>query len=187
MPWLSALTRSCLTLLVHLSYMSVSYTLRLPDDLKRQIDFAAKSGGVSPAQLVIVACWKYLERGRGASGNTSVLHSEVEGSTPSVSTNQDQLLSQPGPMNIFAGGRGMMPKMNPAMEKFMSLGAADTAQNGEGMLQPSGGSALDAYRESAPANPCPRIGYDHPDGQGRRCRLVKGHKGNCSPGDKVDA
>lgn len=43
--------------------MSVSYTLRLPDDLKRLIDSAAKSGGVSTAQLVVDACWKYLERG----------------------------------------------------------------------------------------------------------------------------
>lgn len=42
--------------------MSVSYTLRLPDDLKRLIDSAAKSGGVSTAQLVVDACWKYLER-----------------------------------------------------------------------------------------------------------------------------
>jgi hypothetical protein len=42
--------------------MSVSYTLRLPDDLKRLIDSAASSGGVSTAQLVVDALWKYLER-----------------------------------------------------------------------------------------------------------------------------
>lgn len=42
--------------------MSVSYTLRMPDDLKRLCDSAAKSGGVSTAQLIVDACWKYLER-----------------------------------------------------------------------------------------------------------------------------
>ena len=48
-----------------MSYMrtpTVSYTLRLPVDLKRLIDTAAASGGVSTAALVTAACWKYLER-----------------------------------------------------------------------------------------------------------------------------
>lgn len=41
--------------------MSVSYTLRLPDNLKRLLDIAAQSGGLSTAQLVVNACWSYLE------------------------------------------------------------------------------------------------------------------------------
>lgn len=42
--------------------MSVSYTMRYPDDLKRQLEFAAKSGGVSLPSLIVRACWQYLER-----------------------------------------------------------------------------------------------------------------------------
>jgi len=38
----------------------VLYALRIPIDLKRLLDSAARSGGVSTSQLVIDACWKYL-------------------------------------------------------------------------------------------------------------------------------
>jgi hypothetical protein len=51
--------------------MSVSYTLRMPDDLRRLIAQAAKSGGVSDAQLVVDACWKYLDKtGSGVESQT---------------------------------------------------------------------------------------------------------------------
>ena len=41
---------------------SVSYTLRVPVDLRRLIEQAAKSGGVSTASLVVAALWSYLDR-----------------------------------------------------------------------------------------------------------------------------
>ena len=41
---------------------SVSYTLRVPVDLRRLIEQAAKSGGVSTASLVVAALWLYLDR-----------------------------------------------------------------------------------------------------------------------------
>ena len=41
---------------------SVSYTLRVPVDLRRLIEQSAKSGGVSTASLVVAALWLYLDR-----------------------------------------------------------------------------------------------------------------------------
>lgn len=69
---------TCLTYSAILSYMSVSYTLRLPDDLRRLIAQAAKSGGVSDAQLVIDACWKYLEGSNGSNAGGRRASEEVE-------------------------------------------------------------------------------------------------------------
>lgn len=60
-------------------------------------------------------------------------------------------------------------KMNPAMERFMQ---------GVKITEPE---PFEVVR-----TPCPKVGYDHPDGEGRRCRLDRGHKGNCAPGEKVD-
>lgn len=37
-----------------------------------------------------------------------------------------------------------------------------------------------------PLNPCPKIGFNETDGERYQCRLAKGHKGNCQPGDRVD-
>ena len=54
----------CLTFSGTLSYMSVptlSYTLRIPVDLKRLLESAAESGGVSMAAVVIEACWMHLD------------------------------------------------------------------------------------------------------------------------------
>lgn len=48
-----------------MSYMNtptLSYTMRMPSDLKRLLDSAAKAGGVSLASLVVEACWKYLDK-----------------------------------------------------------------------------------------------------------------------------
>jgi hypothetical protein len=42
----------------------VLYAVRIPIDLKRLLESAAKSGGVSTSSLVIAACWSYLDGGR---------------------------------------------------------------------------------------------------------------------------
>lgn len=42
--------------------MSVSYTLRMPDDLKRLVEMEAKNRGVTIASFVVNACWKDLDR-----------------------------------------------------------------------------------------------------------------------------
>ena len=47
-----------------MSYMAtakVSYTIRIPRDLKRLLESAAASGGVTLTSLVVRACWQYLE------------------------------------------------------------------------------------------------------------------------------
>ena len=67
--------------------MSVSYTLRLPDNLKSLIDLAAKNGGLSTARLVIDACWAYLDRGAVAqSGEQGTHNSRGAGSIPASTT-----------------------------------------------------------------------------------------------------
>lgn len=46
-----------------MSYMRVSYTLRIPDDLKRLMEARAKTHDQSLASFVVGACWAQLERG----------------------------------------------------------------------------------------------------------------------------
>lgn len=102
------ISHPCLTNSGTLSYMatdSLSYTLRIPNDLRRLLDSSAKSGGVSMASLMIEACWKHLER------DSSVVerrahNPEVVGSTPATKPDL--------PPQMYEG-----VTMNPAMAKFM--------------------------------------------------------------------
>lgn len=81
-----------------------------------------------------------------------------------------------------------------------SISAVELASWGKLAATPvvNGNAAMQAFMPKLPANtpiepeqpllrPCPKIGWDHPDGDPRKCRLTAGHKGNCSPGEKVDA
>lgn len=135
--------------------MSVSYTLRMPDDLKRLCDSAAKSGGVSTAQLIVDACWKYLERDSSGVERRGAIVTRVEGSIPSPASAKHAAIND-----------------NAAMQAFLAKLPANTP------IEPEQPPLL---------RPCPKIGWDHPDGDPRKCRLQAGHKGNCSPGEKVDA
>lgn len=51
--------------------MSVSYTLRLPDNLKVLLDIAAAKHGQSLASYIVGACWAQLE-GHGGDGTVVV-------------------------------------------------------------------------------------------------------------------
>ena len=73
----------------------VLYAVRIPVDLKRLIDAAAASGGVSTSALVIAACWKYLDR------------------TPHA-------VEQAQPIMVSAFNAATPAKMNDAMAKFMA-------------------------------------------------------------------
>src|SRR5271170_5133346 len=49
-----------------MSYMAtpkVSYTLRIPQDLKRLLESRADADEVSLTSLVVSACWRYLDEG----------------------------------------------------------------------------------------------------------------------------
>lgn len=46
--------------MLYMAIEKVLYAVRIPVDLKRLIDSAARSGGVNTSQLVIDALWKYL-------------------------------------------------------------------------------------------------------------------------------
>lgn len=142
----------------------VLYAVRMPADLKRLIDQAAESGGVTTSQLVIEACWKYLEYG-------------------------SMTVKPPDPDQTHIGG------------PHSSISAVELASWGKLAATPvvNGNAAMRAFMSKLPAitpvepepppllRPCPKIGWDHPDGDPRKCRLQAGHKGNCSPGEKVDA
>jgi len=48
-----------------MSYMkspTVSYTLRIPKDLRRLMEVSAEANGVTLTSLVVRACWQYLDR-----------------------------------------------------------------------------------------------------------------------------
>ena len=44
---------------------TLSYTLRMPVDLKRSLEKAANRAGMSVASLIVKACWHELDRDRG--------------------------------------------------------------------------------------------------------------------------
>jgi hypothetical protein len=120
----------------------VLYAVRLPVDLKRLIDQAARSGGVTTSQLVIAACWKYLDR------------------------SPKPLEAKPAAIPVVNG--------NAAMQAFLSN------------LPPSTPVALLPYQDALLAvQICPKVGYNEIDGESYRCRLERGHKGNCAPGERV--
>ena len=67
----------------------VLYAVRIPVDLKRLMDQAAKSAGVTSSQLVIQACWRYL--GPETQIDALVARAEVVPIVPSLKPNMDAL------------------------------------------------------------------------------------------------
>ena len=55
-------------MLLYMPSTKLLYAVRMPVDLKRMLDQAALSGGVTTSKLVIDACWKYLDRDPSAAG-----------------------------------------------------------------------------------------------------------------------
>lgn len=151
-------------LVLHMSD-TVSYTFRMPSDLKRLMESAAKSGGVSLASSITDACWKYLER-----GSSAVEHRPHK---PLV------MGSNPIPATIASA------KMNGAMANFLSSTIPTHPD--------SVNTTKDAFLASTPVGEpievkwplCPKTGFNEQDGETYRCSLAKGHKGNCKRGERV--
>src|SRR5215469_16727379 len=70
-----------------MSYMSkakVSYTLRIPEDLKRLMEESAAREGVTLTSLVVRACWQYLDRSNGVAMTPKVLRKAVDAMTAPI-------------------------------------------------------------------------------------------------------
>jgi hypothetical protein len=105
--------------------MSVSYTLRMPDNLRGFIEEESKRRGMTTAAFVVNACWVYLETPVSSGENRPVLASVaaspdrggISTSQPKLTPEQDKLVDDFVPVaNAMMG-----VKMNPAMERFVSV------------------------------------------------------------------
>lgn len=134
----------------------MSYTLRLPVDLKRLIDAAAVSGGVSTASLVTAACWKYLERGNPMSD------------TPTVETFS----------SVRSASGWPAEPSKPSMDALRAI----CDGNGDPNSPPYSLSSLPPANQPLPL--CPHKEWAE-DGEQYRCALAAGHKGKCKPGERV--
>lgn len=162
--------------------MSVSYTMRYPEDLKRLIDSAAKSGGVSLPQLIVAACWKYLERTDGSiqtkavrmrqsripDGGVGAVCDQFDCVSPRISLTEAVSMSSELP--VACGPRSQDVRAVPS-EALRAIAAgsiqAQLASIEAPLLQ------LCSHKEWAE------------DGEQYRCRLHAGHKGKCAPGERV--
>lgn len=144
---------------------TVSYTLRMPADLKRLLEVEAVRRDESLAQVIIGAGWAYLEDGgsskrpepepsAGRTAQKDASHGAGDASAASVTAMGD---SQPRPF------------MNPAMEKFMAREPISSA-----VVVPE---AIILCPKQWP--------WVDGDNEMYHCALHEGHKGNCTRGAKV--
>lgn len=143
----------------------VLYAIRIPVDLKRLLDSAAKSGGVSTSQLVIDACWKYLD-----GGSSKRPAPEPSGRTAQKDGGYGAVDASAGRLATPTKSSVQPANMNPAMAAFMDqarvvIPIAELAQ------------PIELCRHTEPCE----------DGETYRCRLAIGHKGKCMPGERVSA
>lgn len=90
-----------------MSYMameSVSYTMRMPSDLKRLMEQRAKSEDVSTASLVVRACWQLLDPNPFTPPDVPAAELEAF-----VDTIPGRIIGNPNPFNIPGVFRGMPP------------------------------------------------------------------------------
>lgn len=113
---------------------TVSYTLRMPDNLKAFIDEESKKRGMTVAAFVVNACWCYLEEPKESVAEP-VTHEETR-SAPRIGSVGSNPTKTP-PIQI--------PKMNAAMEKFMR-----TEISGKGTVSYPGASHMPAVTGMAP-------------------------------------
>lgn len=140
--------------------MSVSYTLRMPDDLKRHLNLEAIKRDESVANLVIAACWQFLEEP----------HIEIPVDIkPKIVDNPDETTRiRVGPSFSV----GTAPRYDLIDKLRASIAQIET-------------NSMDETAALPAVQLCPKVGYNEIDGESYRCRLAKGHKGNCAPGEHV--
>ena len=144
----------------------VLYAVRMPSDLKRLIDSAAKSGGGTTSQLVIAACWKYLDGG-------SSKHPESE---PVMGRNTQKDTGF-GARDASAASVTAVGDSQPRPD----MAALRSICTGE--IIPANSTPIGVPIEVKwPL--CPHKEWAE-DGEQYRCRLQAGHKGKCAPGERV--
>lgn len=137
----------------------VLYAVRMPSDLKRLLDVEAKRSGVKTSQLVVDACWKYLDID---GGHETEFHHRMAGDN----STRVGLGSQPEPA----------PK--PDIAALRAIAAGNLKDHYDTVLPPI------AFVTPHPDDICPHVEWAE-DGEQYRCRLQAGHKGKCAPGERV--
>lgn len=140
---------------------TVSYTLRIPSNLKTFLESESKKNGKSTAALVIEACWSYLEEDRSAGSPVPPSKTEPAMAVP-VSDHQN---------------RGSSPKVD--MQALRDICAGKVAPNFSEVPSATGW----------PTEPvAPRCRHKElcEDGEWYGCPLNLGHKGKCIKGGKLD-
>jgi hypothetical protein len=183
---------------------TVSYTMRVPVDLKRQLEFAAKSVGVSVASLIVDACWRHLDRNTidgSASKALAVLDTRSEPGplsplavvVPPVTYNMDALRA------IAAGkiGKGVVEStINPCalgIQDALAIGidpcVPGTDDAASAMCINNGRITREAYGVSSALSdvpdPCSHVEFCEDDGESYHCALIAGHKGKCKRGERI--
>jgi predicted DNA-binding protein len=145
---------------------TLSYTLRIPSNLKTFLDAEASKRGQSTASLVVEACWSYLEepkdRGVAQRLEQGAHNTPVAGSNPAVTSITDLAakLGLSSASALVSNPDAAKPKMN---------------------VQAVEQEAIEMCRVTSPyVDP---EGYS--DGEMYHCGLRAGHKGRCSKGPRV--
>lgn len=135
---------------------TLSYTLRIPDDLRRLMQGDADKRGRSLAQTMIAACWAQLERGSSVVEQGAHNAQDV-GSIPTPATKLDAAELQ----EMVSG-------------KMQELYASGKLVNMQDVLCAPDSAPLCPHKERCE------------DGEEYRCALVAGHKGKCKLGERVE-
>lgn len=134
----------------------VLYAVRLPTDLKRLIDAAAASGGVSTSQLVVAALWQYLERGSSAGRANSA--SDAPTVAPQVAAQVREV-----------AGSIPAPAAKPTMQALRDICAGKVA--GVGALEREEHVPTTTVPAEVVPQACPYTEYDRDTGETYGCAL----------------
>lgn len=164
-----------------MAIQKVLYALRVPIDLKRLLDSAAASGGVTTSQLVIDACWKYLER---ASNVPTIPPGDPLDSNP---------VDYSGALSSVSGQQPVSMAMEDARRFVHGQTPPDSMPVTREALKAICAEKIPVHRHDDPNIEmrdvvlCPKVGFNETDGESYRCSLAKGHKMNCRPGERYEA
>lgn len=192
--------------------MSVSYTLRLPDNLKVLLDIEAAKHQQSLASYIVGACWAQLER-HGGDGTVVVdgqnraddlfVHADP-GSAADVAAAQEasRITRYLPPINEVELAKWHAERFGAAEEidRMASrivpvFPQANPGDEGYGLTNFVADERVAPGELRLGSHDGPvlieNIGCPHeewaPDGEQYRCKLAAGHKGKCVPGEKVTA
>lgn len=152
---------------------SLSYTLRMPSDLKGFIDAEAKKRNISSAKFVIDACWSELEEPDDSPFDRPTIRGEAYGPTDHVDPSFKAVVNDV-PANLAA------LRSIPGVFRASDIG---TSKQDEARASMPSSAAVAAFVETRA-----RCTYREPDrdtGNVYACGLHQGHKGAHRMGEKV--